>query len=343
MNTKRLFLSLIAIMATAMTYAQVDRVATLTHGGTTTAYYGVNALQQAHEAAVDGDYITLSMGTFNITAITKNVTIIGSGMQDIPEQNVYKTNLYSGSNSRISIGISESTSNVLRIENVEFSSGMILESDLNNANFVKCSFPASDRGISENKGQCKNVTFMQCTFADCVNHKENSIASYINCYVWGGSYGDVIATGASISYSNCTIGTKYGSGNTNSSSFLNCVIFATDYPYGAHYLNISNTIVNCLGVRTYNNDSGVWEYASSSVLKVRYGYDNLFKADTYYELTDEAKALITGTDGKEVGMYGGQFPYNPVPDGVRITKFTVDPQSSSDNKLNVDVEVTNGK
>lgn len=334
MNTKRLFLSLIAIMATAMTYAQVDRVATLTHGGTTTAYYGVNALQQAHEAAVDGDYITLSMGTFNITAITKNVTIIGSGMKDVPEQNVYKTNLYSGSNSRISIGISESTSNVLRIENVEFSSGMTLAADLHNANFVKCSFPASDRGISEAKGQCKNVTFMQCTFADCVNYKEGSIASFINCYVWIGHSSCSIATGASIAFNNCTIGSNCFS-NLHSSSFLNCVLFI-DSSYPA--LDISNTIVNCLGVnRTWS--SGVWYYASSSIFK---GDFNPFKANTYYELTDDAKALITSTDGTGIGMYGGAFPYNPVPDGVRITKFTVAPKSSADNKLNVEVEVTNG-
>lgn len=332
MNTKRLFLSLIAIMATAMTYAQVDRVATLTHGGTTTAYYGVNALQQAHEAAVDGDYITLSMGTYNITAITKNVTIIGSGMQDVPEQNVYKTNLYSGSNSRISIGISESTSNVLRIENVEFSSGITLAADLNNANFVKCSFPARDRGISEDEGQCKNVTFMQCTFADCVNYKEGSLASFINCYVWT-AYECSIATGASISFSNCTIGSNRFD-NLHSSSFLNCVLF-----FDANMsLDISNTIVNCLGVdRRW--DYSVWNYASSSVFR---GYFNPFKADTYYELTDDAKALITSTDGTEIGMYGGSFPYNPVPNGVRITKFIVDPKSSADNKLNVEVEVTNG-
>lgn len=332
MNTKRLFLSLIAIMATAMvTYAQVDRVATLTHGGTTTAYYGVNALQQAHEAAVDGDYITLSMGTFNITAITKNVTIIGSGMQDIPEQNVYKTNLYSGSSNRISIGISESTSNVLRIENVEFSSGMTLAADLNNASFVKCSFPASDRGISENNGLCKNVTFLQCRFTDCTNYKAGSIASFINCYV--GMYGD-IATGASLAFSNCTIGCGYYE-RIHSSTFLNCVLWIIT----GGSLDISNTIINCLGVNRSRSNS-VWSYASSSVYR---SYFEPFKDDTYYELTDDAKALITSTDGTEIGMYGGQFPYNPVPDGVRITKFTVDSKSSADNKLNVEVEVTNGK
>lgn len=338
-NMKKRFLLMLAIMATAMvTYAQVDRVATLTHGGTTTAYYGVNALQQAHEAAVDGDYISLSMGTFNITAITKNVTIIGSGMQDIPEQNVYKTNLYSGSNSRISIGISESTSNVLRIENVEFSSGMTLAADLHNANFVKCSFPASDRGISEDKGQCKNVTFMQCTFNNCLNYKEGSIASFINCYMWI-DYSCSIATGASISFNNCTIGSDDEYRRIHSSTFLNCVLYKTDYDY---VLDISNTIVNCLGVHTrYSIDSDpIWSYASSSVKR---GNFNPFKADTYYELTDDAKALITSTDGTEIGMYGGASPYNPVPDGVRITKFTVAPQSSADNKLNVEVEVTNGK
>lgn len=334
---KQLLLLLAMVMTSMAARAQVDRVATLTHGSTTTAYYGINALQQAHDAAEDGDYISLSRGTFNITSITKNITIVGAGMQDIPEQGVGKTMLYSGGSSRIAIGVAESASHILRIENVEFSSGMTLNADLHNANFVKCSFPASDRGISEDKGLCKNISFLQCTFTGCVNHKENSIASYINCYVWGGDYGCSIATGASISFCNCTFGAGWGHRDTYSSSFLNCVIYCT--AGDIRTMGISNTITNCLGARIpyYAN---VWSYASNSVFKGDY---NPFKSGTYYELTDEAKALITGTDGKEVGMYGGAFPYNPVPDGVRITKFTVDPQSSSDNKLNVDVEVTNGK
>lgn len=335
MNTKRLFLSLIAIMATAMvTYAQVDRVATLTHGGTTTAYYGVNALQQAHDAAEDGDYISLSRGTFNITAITKNITIVGAGMQDIPEQGVGKTMLFTGNSytgSRIAIGVAESASHTLRIENVEFSSGTTLTADLHNANFVKCSFPNEYRGISEDQGLCKNVSFLQCTFTACVSHKENSIASYINCFVQGG-YCDIL-TGSSVSFSHCTY--LYNNGRVHSSTFIDCVC----YDAGTGRFDISNTMVNCFGADIYNSSS-VWSYASNSVFK---GLYNPFKPDTYYELTDEAKALITGTDGTEVGMYGGAFPYTPIPDGVRITKFTVDPQSSSDNKLNVDVEVTNGK
>lgn len=334
---KQLLLLLAMVMTSMATWAQVDRVATLTHGGTTTAYYGISALQQAHDAAADGDYISLSRGTFNITSITKNITIVGSGMKDIPEQGVGMTMLYSGGSSRIAIGVAESATHTLRIENVEFSSGMTLTADLHNANYVKCSFPASDRGISEDKGLCKNVSFLQCTFTDCVSHKENSIASYINCYVWGGYYGCLIATGASVSFCNCTVGAGGGHRNTYSSSFLNCVIYCTGAEYNE--IGISNTITNCLGARILPYYA-VWSYASNSIFKENY---DPFKADTYYELTDDAKALITGTDGTEVGMYGGAFPYDPVPDGVRITKFTVDPQSSSDNKLNVDVEVTNGK
>lgn len=333
---KQLLLLLAMVMTSMATKAQVDRIATLTHGGTTTAYYGINALQQAHDAAEDGDYISLSRGTFNITSITKNITIVGSGMQDIPEQAVGKTMLYSGSDSRIAIGVAESASHTLRIENVEFSSGMTLTADLNNANFVKCSFPDRYRGISEDQGLCKNVSFLQCTFTECTNHKENSIASYINCYIRG-SYYARINTGSSVSFNHCTIG--YGFGYMNSSTFMDCVLYHSSTESA---LDISNTIVNCMGINT-TYDWGTWVYASNSVFKDRYGYDNLFKSDTYYELTDEAKALITGTDGTEVGMYGGAYPYDPVPDGVRITKFTVDPQSSSDNKLNVDVEVTNGK
>ena len=73
---KSIILALSLVLSVA-TFAQ--QLATLNHNGTTTAYYGMNALQQAHSAAVNGDIITLSSGIFNSVDITKAVTIRGAG------------------------------------------------------------------------------------------------------------------------------------------------------------------------------------------------------------------------------------------------------------------------
>ena len=63
---KKLILSLIAAIALGVgAMAQDSRVATLQHGTNIKAYYGPNALAEAHKGAVDGDIITLSAGEFN--------------------------------------------------------------------------------------------------------------------------------------------------------------------------------------------------------------------------------------------------------------------------------------
>ena len=80
-NMKRIFLSLIAAIAFGVgAMAQDGRVATLQHGSNIRAYYGPNALAEAHDGAVDGDIITLSADEFNKCDITKAITIRGAGI-----------------------------------------------------------------------------------------------------------------------------------------------------------------------------------------------------------------------------------------------------------------------
>ena len=48
---------------------------------------------------------------------------------------------------------------------------------------------------------------------------------------------------------------------------------------------------------------------------------------------------LKGTDGTEVGIYGGSLPYDPTPTNPQITKFNVAAKSTADGKLSVDIEV----
>ena len=104
---KKLFVTLmVALMSAAMSFGQNTLVATLTHKSDIKAFYGINALQQAHAAAADGDIITLSSGTFQAINITKGVTIRGAGMgNDNPTRiiNDFDIELPSASTTRLSI------------------------------------------------------------------------------------------------------------------------------------------------------------------------------------------------------------------------------------------------
>lgn len=57
------------------------------------------------------------------------------------------------------------------------------------------------------------------------------------------------------------------------------------------------------------------------------------------ELTDEAKTKYLGTDGTEVGIYGGSLPFVSRPSNPQITKLNVASKSTADGKLSVDIEV----
>ena len=80
---KKLFsLALLALMMVASkSFAQSSLLATLSHEGEISTFYGANALKDAHEAAAAGDAITLSSGTFVATNITKPITLRGAGME----------------------------------------------------------------------------------------------------------------------------------------------------------------------------------------------------------------------------------------------------------------------
>lgn len=343
---KKQLLLLLAMVLAVAAYAQSDRVAILTHEKAVTAYYGTTALSQALTAAADGDVITLSGGVFFISKIDKAVTIIGAGMEVDKEKNPKKTSLINNnSTSYISFAIENSEGAKLTMMNLEFANSLRLDKDLVSANFVKCAFKGSvfSRPTS-NFGLCKGVSFLQCSLSN-ITHASGDIATYMNCYANLGTNDLGIPTGSSIAFTYCTMTADLN--QCYCAAITDCVIFK-DYSSSSistsYYFKSGNSLINCLGFNKGSNSYNFFTYSNAFVTDCKFYYGkSMFKDEGLCELTDEAKAAITGTDGTEVGMYGGSFPYNPIPDGSRITKFTVAGKSDTENKLNVEVQVSNGE
>lgn len=74
---KRILLALVALPFALCAFA-AQPTATLQSGDSFTPFYGEDAFVKAHEAASDGDVITLSPGFFKSTDITKPVKVIGA-------------------------------------------------------------------------------------------------------------------------------------------------------------------------------------------------------------------------------------------------------------------------
>jgi hypothetical protein len=104
--------------------------------------------------------------------------------------------------------------------------------------------------------------------------------------------------------------------------------------------------MNCISTTFNCNNSGLFSNLSTAAINCRYVASGLFKTftgssdSTEFELTDEAKATYLGTDGKEVGMYGGDLPYSSTPSYPQITKMNVANKTTADGKLSVEIEVS---
>ena len=89
----------------------------------------------------------------------------------------------------------------------------------------------------------------------------------------------------------------------------------------------------------YSQGQSVFYWINKQTNKRLKQFDALFKAGTFYELTDEAKQEYVGNDGKELGIHGGNLPWDSHILTPQITKCNVAAKTTADGKLSVDIEV----
>lgn len=315
---------LTAIVLTAG--AQSMQVATLSHDGTITSYTSADALRRAYEAAVDGDVITLSSGVFNSVSFEKRITVRGAGMGvKINDTDPYiEPTIIKG---YLKIVADGSTENCFRMEGILCSDEVDFQG-LTNSQFSKCKFMSIR--YSAGYGGFTDVTFINCVFEKgsfCYNSSMNFYGCYLN-------------------------GTYFG----QNSIFLltNCILVVKDYGNPRDVCVLKNSIVinhrddNWIGYcsQAYNtvcigdlyNGCDLYNSLQQNNGTVLPKDTQFFKEGTFYQLNDEAKKYL-GSDGTEVGIYGGSLPFDPTPTNPQIVKFNVAPKTTADGKLSIDIEV----
>lgn len=286
-------------------------------------FYGSTALQQAHEAAADGDVVTLSSGTFASVDITKAITLRGAGMVLDAETQTEPTVLANA----FKIEIPDETTKRLTIEGI-YSNQTVNIKKLNNAMLLKSRF---SRIEANSHDVAKDINVIHCRFsAGYFDYDGKNSASFINCIIMN-------TYGANNQYKNCIIG---GSGRTvdmcGNSEYKNCIIMASQTPGSTITMYNNLAIVSDKNYFQYiSNNTNVRVEKTDERISTLFGYSD----DNDYKLTEEAKAIMKGTDGTEVGIYGGSLPYDPTPTNPQITKFNVASKTTADGKLSVDIEV----
>lgn len=356
------FLSIVAMcLASLSVMAQSSLVATLTHEGATTEYYGTNALQDALVGAQDGDLITLSAGTFVMRSgnfvFNKELIIRGNGMEG-SEATIIDSPVQVEANENETLG--------LRIEGVSFNQAFNIKGQpdastpyiVEDVTLVKCKMQSIGSnpnvggrwGEYQYHGTYKNLSIVSCKCVESLNVYNESVVSVINSVVRN------IVTGKSEGFNNNVSLTLDHSINIANCSpdampkgvFRNSIIMVKNSIYGdseGYYkFNSASQFTNCIisGQDIFHQDK-LFNYCQNEDSEFR-AMGQLFKTctnyevlmDDTYELTDEAKTLLS-TDGEtERGIYGGAAPFSSTVTYPRFTTFTVG-EKAVDGKLSISI------
>lgn len=345
---KKLFFSLVAAMMCATaSFAQGSLLATLSHDGEISVFYGSNALKTAVDAAENGDVITLSSGQFNAVNITKNITLRGAGMSISTDSiNPHEMTIIQGA---FSINVADSLSGRINMEGLYSGSDVTYNGTLRNAQFLKCRF---QRFLAGTNAVMTNTSFIHCRFYNGVTLNGNSNAVFINSIVCSPISNQ---TSSTVEFDNCFVkydaysnisGRNAYTYNVVNAYYKNCIIQNVGQ---SNIIPSSCTAINCIGLgnsgifnnMAAKNTTNKYVNTISSVFKTY----NVTSGDTYindswsFELTETAAQTYLGTDGTQVGVYGGNLPYSEDPTIPQITKCNVASKSTADGKLSVDIEV----
>ena len=322
---KKMFLLLVALMGAAVSFAQSTLVVTLSHGDEITMYYGSGALGNAWSAAVSGDVINLSGGTFNLNNLTCNkaVTLRGTGIDAS-----FPTTI-TGS---FTLDIPDTDTCTMSMEGIRCDGRLTLKGTFEKVLFLKSKFSEINwQTTSTNK---KDFKICNCKITSYCDINSCSTINFVNSFIRiFRSY----STGSGL-FLNCLVGSY---GYCKNASFVNSVVF------GGSFVDAQT----CIAMNSVSAHDSGWDiFTDMSTAKINCPFttiSNVFKSfrGSYsdgetFELTDEAKNTYIGTDGKEVGMYGGDLPYSSTPSYPQITKMNVANKTTADGKLSVEIEVS---
>lgn len=328
---KKFFLwALATIFCCVAANAQTVGVAVLNHGNDKTLFYGNTALQQAVEAATDGDVISLSPGTFlayeggpyeNQYFIKSGLTIIGSGMDEGPSQTIIKSfSMNAGGNPEKFIK--------LTLKNICITESFSIRSETGSydLSLEKCKAAGFICNIDAN--QSCAIEMVNCeNSSDRWNwdYFENTTLTAYNCYLQPLIKGDVTRSRV---LSNCMfLATPQGTGAIN-----NCIIVDED---GSAILDPGIRATNCKAIV---DNSGFFGTQTLSNERLPKDFD-AFVEGSFYELKPELTSTWVDENGEQIGIYGGPKPFSMLPDAPRFTKFNVPSRTDAEGKLPVDIEV----
>ena len=314
-----IFTVVFLLLGLQKSFADVSLIAVLNHEGEITTFTSSSSFKDAVDAAVDGDAITLSSGNFTAVDINKNLTIRGAAM--MPGEN--PTIL----NGDFIVDIDPLSKGSLTMEGLYIPKKVTLN-QANDVILVKCQIseidvPYEAVSINSIRGiHCFITTEFRALSKNDISESVVKSIEFANSFLREAS--QEYLTGST--FSNCVMERFFPE---NLANYINCIL-----------IDPSNT--NSEG--TYNhcvsNKYPFGNQPTSAGNQYLPDITDFFKEDSQiYELKDEYVTALLGSDGSQVGIYGGSLPFSPQTTALKITKFNVASKTTSDGKLPIEITV----
>lgn len=335
MKTQKFLFLIIAIATTMTVNAQIIALHS-TNG--TQIFKGPTALTAAYTAAQSGDTLYLSGGGFiPPSAFDKQLMIFGAGHYVDSTLATGKTFLQGN------LALSENADNTI-IEGVDINGDLIFSANqaVNNVTIRFCRMNNFTATGSSNPSQ--NLSLINNAISGAVDLTNVVVALISNnmlAYFTGTTNGQQIYNNIIFS-SYYSIFDIYGKGNNN--TINNNIILFTPFHYLFGWSGNGNTFQNNVFVAaspsfgtTYTALNNYVNIPQTDIFVNQTG--SAFNYTHNYHLQNPTTYL--GTDGTEVGIYGGTFPYKEgaVPSNPHIQLKNIAPTTDANGNLQIEIQV----
>lgn len=312
---KKILLSIVALCCAVVAGAQNEiMTAVLQHGSDVSVFTGANAFVNANAAAADGDVITLSAGAFNVSDITKSITVYGAGF----EKDANTGTEVSKINGQLNLGASGGgTLSDIRLEGIYFNSHVNTNVSLQGFVMEKC-YVNGNVNVVENT----NTTIRNCVITGAIAGGDKIANNCIiqNCYVGGAI--NTFNVSSSVKIDHCITCNFVGPYFCSNSIF-------TYYWVGAYYdravfANTEGAVAhNCIFRSFSYNNQDKNDFQNCYAVDINNIFSDATNANYSAARTYEIQQPTTwiGTDGQEIGIrYGwSKVPGTPVVKNLNAT------------------------
>jgi hypothetical protein len=336
MRTKYYLLLVVALFTFCAIGMAQNPIATLQHKGQTKVFNGQSSFAEAYSASETGDTINLSVGGFTPPpSISKGITVVGAGhFPDSPSVSI-RTII----NGALIIG--EGSDN-FHFEGLCITDNIYWNNvTINHGTVSRCRFTSFSL-YSYNMSTLNNFSFVECFIngnVDCCNSFISTNNMVIrqcaiqgNCSICGTNTvidGNIFfnASGGGMNLPNAIIknniilSPQFNGADGGGKFYYNNLFVASSVNFGSNGYESLN----------YFNVPQSEIFVNQSGSALDYTHD--------YHLKNPEKYI--GTDGTQVGLYGGVTPFKEkgLPFNPQITSKSIAKQTDADGNLNVNVTV----